>query len=69
MLQDNQVWESEEYILKIEQLGQSFHALIFKKDENLTFVELIVDREVKIESMIKRLDLKLTNKFITLKDR
>jgi PII-like signaling protein len=69
MLQDNQVWESEEYVLKIEQLGQSFHALIFKRDENLTFVEIIVDREVKIENMIKRLNLKLTNKFITLKDK
>jgi len=69
MLENNQIWEDQDYVLKIEQLGSSFHALIFRKEEEtLRFVNIVMDRPVKIERLIEQMNLKISSKFITLKE-
>jgi len=70
MLEDNQIYEDEEYVLKIEKLGESFHALIFKKEnQTLKFINAVFDRDVRIERLIKKMNLSKSNKFITLRER
>lgn len=70
MLENNQIWEDQDYVLKIEKMGESFQALIFKKqDQTLKFINVVVDRNTKIEKLIKNMHLKISNKFITLKEK
>jgi ABC-type Fe3+-hydroxamate transport system substrate-binding protein len=71
MLKDNQIWENDESIVKIEQLGESFRGFIFRKqkDNSLRFISAIFDRPAQTEKLIKELNMKLTNKFLTLENR
>lgn len=70
MFADGQVYESEEYVLKLEKLGNDFRAIIFRKESGeLRFVEMFVnipDRNL-IKKMIKRMNFVLVNKTIILK--
>ena len=70
MLDNNQIWEDEEYVLKIEKMGENFQALIFKKDgETLKFINIVIDsKSSKIEKLIKDMKLEISRKFITLKE-
>lgn len=70
MLDDNQIWEDEDYVLKIEKIGKDFQALIFKKEgENLKFVNVVIDnKQSKIDRLIKNMNLEISRKIITLKD-
>ncbi|MDD5649628.1 MAG: hypothetical protein PHF86_04310 [Candidatus Nanoarchaeia archaeon] len=70
MLDNNQIWEDEEYILKIEKMGENFQALIFKKDgETLKFINIVIDpKSSKIERLINDMKLEISRKFITLKE-
>jgi hypothetical protein len=70
MLENNQIWEDANYVLKVEKLGDSYHALIFKKEEDtLRFVNIVIDRDINISKLINKIGLKISNKFITLKER
>jgi hypothetical protein len=71
MLENNQLWEDDERnVLKIEKLGESFRALFFKKEQDtLTFVTMILDDKLRLERLIKKMNMKISNKFITLKEK
>lgn len=66
---DSQLWESDEYIMKIERLNQSYRGVIFsKKGEALRFVEVMYDDTGKrIKAIIKKIGMVLTNKSIVLR--
>lgn len=64
---DGQIWESEIYVVKIEQMENDLQALFFRK-ENLKFVTIEVRKE-KIGKFLKNLGAKLTNKKLVLKEK
>jgi ABC-type Fe3+-hydroxamate transport system substrate-binding protein len=68
MLKDEQIWENDESIIKIEQMGESIRGFIFRKgkDGSLKFISAIFDRPKQVEQLIEELKMKLTNKFLTL---
>lgn len=69
MLEDNQIWEDDLYVLKIEQWEENFHGIIFKKEQGtLRFLNIIINKNSRIEDLIKKMNLKRTSKFITLKE-
>lgn len=69
MLENNQIWENDEYVLKIEQWNNDFHALIFKKDGiTLRFINVMMDRDTRLEKVIKKMELTISKKIITLRD-
>lgn len=72
MLENNQIWEDSQYVLKIEKWDNDFHALIFKKEnDSLRFINIIIQDsfdKTRIEKLIKKMNLSISNKFITLKD-
>jgi hypothetical protein len=70
MLENNQVWEDQDYVLKVEKLGKEFHALVFKKEEDtLRFINIVIDKSISIKKLIENMNLKISNKFITLKEK
>jgi hypothetical protein len=70
MLEDNQIWENEEYVLKIEKWETVFHALVFLKIGNsLRFVNIVIDKDERIEKLLQKMNVQISNKFITLKEK
>jgi ABC-type Fe3+-hydroxamate transport system substrate-binding protein len=71
MLDDDQIWENKDSIIKIEKMGESFRGFIFRKgkDNSLRFISAIFDLPKQVEQLISELDMKLTNKILTLEKR
>ena len=67
-LKDGQIWESENYIIKVEKMGIDFQAIFFKNEVDLKFTTIEV-RGKKITKLLKNLSAKLTTKSLTLKEQ
>lgn len=71
---DNQVWESDRYVIKIERIkdheidSSSFlRAVIFTKSEDgLRFLEFVWKNDEYLQKLIEKMDMKQTNKKLIL---
>jgi hypothetical protein len=69
MLGDNQVWETDDYVMKVELQGHDFRGIIFKKvDGTLHFLQVVIQYEKDfhspIDKLISGMNFKLTDKSI-----
>lgn len=68
VLVDEQIWENEDYVIKIEKFELDFRAIVFRKyDGELKFITIDSRRENKIRKMLKELNVKLTSKCLRLR--
>ena len=68
MLEDGQVYESDQTIIMVEKWGKDYRSVIFRKvDSNIRLSTVVMDRPELIEKMIKNMELKLTDKKLILK--
>lgn len=68
ILEDNKIFESEQYVFKIEKIGDSYRCIIFKKTKNgLMFFNYIIDHKL-IEPVIEKFKAKSVDKILYLKE-
>ena len=74
MINDNQVWETQTYVLKIEAIENNFRGVIFRKLDSgsLLFINILIEVpskpwELHISKLIKKMNFQLTNKSIICK--
>lgn len=68
MLEDEQIYETDIYLMKIEKVSDSFRGILFKKeqdDKSIRFINVIMDRKKLLEELLIKLNFKLSTKILT----
>lgn len=69
-LKDGQIYENDFYVIKIEQLDESFRAMIFAKtDDGLRFVQIFYNKTKLIIDLLKKMNMIVTDKILILRER
>lgn len=68
LLEDGQVWENDTDVIQLERRGNSYMAVIFKKNpQGLTYnIAAVYDRDDKLLEFLDKMQMIPTSKIITL---
>lgn len=66
-MEDYEAYENDESIMIVEKWGQDYRGIVFNKDgDHLRFSTMVMDRDLKLQRLIDRLNLKRVDKNLRL---